>query len=311
MIKLLNFNNYELSGITYGGHGGSKKGIIIDNEKWFLKYPKTTKSMENVNLSYTTTPISEYLGSCIYESIGIDTHKTKLGIANNKIVVACKDFLNDNEIIFDYNSIKNNYDENIEQIFISSSIKSDNDIEEVMISLDKNAYFKLIPEIKNRFWDMFVVDALISNNDRNDGNWGFIYDRKTKKLRIAPVFDNGACFNNKLDDERIFAILNDENRFIQNVYHSATSIFKENGKIINPLKYIESMKNKDCNDALIRIFKRIDLDKINEIFNEIPLEYNGISVFSEAQRKLYLKILIYRYEKVFLPIYNKLVGSNN
>lgn len=33
-------------------------------------------------------------------------------------------------------------------------------------------------------------------------------------------------------------------------------------------------------DALIRIFKRIDLDKIHEIFNEIPLEYNGISVFS-------------------------------
>ena len=43
-------------------------------------------------ISYFTTPISEYIGSYIYESIGLNTHKTKLSIANGKGVVACKDF---------------------------------------------------------------------------------------------------------------------------------------------------------------------------------------------------------------------------
>ena len=92
MIKIENFDNLEISGILYGGHSGSKIGVLIDNEKWLLKYPKSTKSMDNVNLSYTTTPLSEYLGSHIYEIIGIDTHKTELGIFDNKLVVACKDF---------------------------------------------------------------------------------------------------------------------------------------------------------------------------------------------------------------------------
>ena len=50
VIKIYNFNEYLSSGISYGGHGGSKKGIIINGEKWFLKYPKSTKSMQNVNL---------------------------------------------------------------------------------------------------------------------------------------------------------------------------------------------------------------------------------------------------------------------
>ena len=45
MIKIENFDTLEPSGISYGGHGGSKRGIIINGERWFLKYPKSTKSM--------------------------------------------------------------------------------------------------------------------------------------------------------------------------------------------------------------------------------------------------------------------------
>jgi len=65
MIKIENFDNSVLSGITYGGHSGSKRGIILGDEKWFLKYPKSTKSMDVIGLSYTTSPISEYIGSQI------------------------------------------------------------------------------------------------------------------------------------------------------------------------------------------------------------------------------------------------------
>ena len=115
MSRINNFDEYNPSGLSYGGHGGSKKGIIINNERWFLKYPKATDSMEKVFVSYTTTPISEYIGSHIYETIGIETHETLLGTSNNKIVVACKDFLNDYEVILDYNMIKNEYDQKIEE----------------------------------------------------------------------------------------------------------------------------------------------------------------------------------------------------
>ena len=115
MIKIEDFNYLKSSMISYGGHSGSKKGVLIEGEKWLLKYPKSTKSMNDVNISYTMTPLSEYLGSHIYDIIGLDVHKTKLGIFDSKLVVACKDFLSDDEVIYDYNAIRNEYDSNIER----------------------------------------------------------------------------------------------------------------------------------------------------------------------------------------------------
>ena len=309
MIRIENFDLLIPSGISYGGHGGSKKGIIINNERWFLKYPKSTKSMDVKGLSYSTTPLSEYIGSHIYDSIGLETHKTKLGIANGKVVVACKDFLDNNEVIIDYNSIKNEYDENVEKamenLSSSSSIVSNHDLEEVLLMMEKNPYFKLFPELKERFWDMFIIDAFINNNDRNEGNWGLILNKETNNLRIAPIFDNGASFYNKSSDDKLDSIYFDEVKFKQSVYDSAISIYREKGKLINPLKYIENMKNEDCNKALLRIFPKIDMNKIVGIFNEIPEEYDNLVILSKIQKDYYLKSLKYKYD-ILCSVYKKI-----
>lgn len=311
MIKIENFDLLSPSGISYGGHGGSKKGIIIDGDKWFLKYPKSTKSMDVQGLSYSTTPLSEYLGSHIYELVGLETHQTKLGYANGKIVVACKDFLDNDEIIIDYNMIKNEYDENVERAIeqLSSSSLSDNNhnLEEVLVIMDKNFYFKSIPELKERFWDMFVIDAFISNNDRNEGNWGLVLNKKTNKLRVSPVFDNGASFYNKASDDKLLSIFNDDVKFRQVVYDSSVSIYRINDKIINPLKYIEKMENEDCNSAILRMVPKIDIDKIRRMFDELPEEYNGLPVLSKVQKEYYIKTLEYRYYNVFIPVYDRLL----
>ena len=114
MIKILKLDNYPVTNKGYGGHSGSKRGLLIDGEKWLNKLPKSTKSMNVSNLSYTTTPLCEYLGSHIYEIVGIPTHQTILGYYNEKLVVGCKDFLSNTEEIIDFNAIKNNYEEDIE-----------------------------------------------------------------------------------------------------------------------------------------------------------------------------------------------------
>lgn len=314
MIKMEDFDSLKPSGISYGGHGGSKRGVILNSERWFLKYPKSTKSMDVEGLSYSTTPLSEYLGSHIYESIGIETHQTKLGLANNKIVVACKDFLDSSETIIDYNMIKNEYDENVEKamehLSSSSSLNSNHELEEVLLIMEENPYFKSIPKLKERFWDMFVIDALISNNDRNEGNWGLVLNKETNKLRISPVFDNGASFFNKSNDEKLSTIYSDDFRFKQSVYDSSVSIYQINGKRINPLKYIESMKNVDCNKAVLRIIPKINIEKISNIFNELPEEYGGLPVLSKMQKTYYLKSIEYKYNNVLMPIYNKLLETN-
>ena len=311
MIKIEDFTNVKISGIPYGGHSGSKKGIFLNEERWFLKYPKSTRSMNVEGLSYTTTPVSEYLGSCIYQLLGFETHETKLGYANEKIVVACKDFLNKNETILDYNSIKNDYDEivekEIEELSSTSQNRFNTDIDELMIVMNNNAYFQKVFSLKQHFWDMFIVDALINNNDRNDNNWGLILNHNTMELRLCPIFDNGASFYTKSPNERLESTLQDDFKTKQVIYDSCVSAFSRNGKVINPLKFIESMQNEDCNQALLRIFPKINLEEIKNLFDSIPEEYNGLNVLSKQQKEFYYSSLEYKYEKVFKPVYNKLV----
>lgn len=268
--------------------------------------------MDVEGLSYSTTPLSEYLGSHIYESIGLDVHKTRLGVANGKVVVACKDFLGSNEVIIDYNMIKNEYDEvverEMEKISSSSNVFSNHVLEEVLLIMEKNKYFRIIPELKERFWDMFIIDAFICNNGRNEGNWGLILNKDTNVLRLSPVYDNGASFYNKSSNDKLSSIYSDEFKFKQSVYDGCFSIYEIDGKRINPLKFIESMNNEECNRAILRIVPKINMYNIKRIFDEIPEEYNGLMVLSEIQKKYYLESLEYRYENVLLPVYNKLLG---
>lgn len=252
MIELENFDLLETSGISYGGHGGSKKGVILNKERWFLKF--------------SNFPLSEYLASHIYESIEIETHKTKLGIVNGLLVVACKDFLNANEIIIDYSMIKNDYNEIIEKEI--ESLSSSYSLEEIFIVMRENRYFKIVSELRTRFWDMFVIDTFIGINDRNKNDWGLVLNRDTSELRVVPVFDNDKAFLYEMD-----------------------SIYKFDNKPINPLKYIEGMSNDDCNKAILRIVPRIDMEKIKKIFDMVPCEYNGFPILSNIQRDYYLKAM--------------------
>lgn len=36
-------------------------------------------------------------------------------------------------------------------------------------------------ETKNKFWNMFIIDALIGNTDRHNGNWGLLVN--TEKMK--------------------------------------------------------------------------------------------------------------------------------
>ena len=61
---------------------------------------------------------------------------------------------------------------------------------------------------------------------------------ETNNIRLCPVFDNGASFYNKTNTVKFKEYLEDPSKFKQVVYDSEVSVFDENGKNINPLKYI-------------------------------------------------------------------------
>lgn len=308
------FNELKTNTLVYGGKSGQKLGVIINGDNWFLKFPKSTKRFsKQVDMSYSTSPLSEYIGSHIYESIGIPVHETKLGIKDGKVVVACKDFReNINTIRFDdYNAINNLYVSGLEEKLSSFSSSSHLvDLEGIMIVMENNPRFLEHPELKERFWDMFIVDALIGNNDRNNGNWGMLVNSITNEMTVAPVFDNGAAFGSNIDDKKIERILNDEKRFEQSGYSSRICAFSREDKAINPFKYIESLKNEDCNAALMRIVPKINVENIQKMIDEIPNEVNSIQIISDVRKEFYCKCIEYRYEKSLYPTYLKIKEIN-
>ena len=66
---------------SYAGNAGSKRGIVYKGDNWIIKYLKAIRSMAGNKLpSYTSSPLSEYLGSQVYEALRIPVHQTILGI---------------------------------------------------------------------------------------------------------------------------------------------------------------------------------------------------------------------------------------
>ena len=107
-MELVNFNDYKQNQRMYGGTAGRKMGICYNGENYILKFPGNLKeqNMKNINLSYSNSPVCEYIGSKIYEILGFDVHETILGKRGEKIVVACRDFLDDGDKLYEFDKIK-------------------------------------------------------------------------------------------------------------------------------------------------------------------------------------------------------------
>ena len=82
-------------------------------------------------------------------------------------VVACKDFAAYEYKYQDFASLKNlNID------FKRSCY--DTDLDSILSDIEyQNAIDSRV--VSEWFWDMFIVDALICNPNRNNTNWGFLY----------------------------------------------------------------------------------------------------------------------------------------
>ena len=190
---------------SYAGNAGSKRGIIFNGANWIVKYPKTTRSMRGDKLpSYTSSPLSEFLGSQVYAALGVPVHETVLGTDRGKTVVACRDFRPDNGILKEFRALKNAMTPELNDLFdaeIAESATGDHvNLDETLFHLERNPILD-IPGIRERLFEMMVVDAIIDNPDRNNGNWGILTVEGENEL--APVYDNGNAFSAKVDDDHL------------------------------------------------------------------------------------------------------------
>ena len=296
ILEIINFNDFQQNQRMYGGTAGRKMGITYNGKDYLLKFPGNLKEqkMKNINLSYSNSPVCEYIGSKIYELVRLPVHNTILGTRNGKTVVACEDFLQDGDRLYEFDKIKVTF----EPHFLDSNGNETNgvgvDLYEIMMTIQEHPFLQDVPGVKEHFWNMFIMDALIGNTDRNNSNWGIIL-RKDGSKEIAPIYDNGNCLNSKWDDEKMRTVMNDADKMEAEAYKARRCIFELQGKRVNPYHIIESRESPECSEAAYRLGPKIgnNMDKIQTMIKEIP-------ILSEMQKRFFTSMIEYRYEKVLL-----------
>lgn len=277
-MKLFDFTNLSQRKKSYGGANGNKISIVIDDELYMLKLP--AHAPKNNSISYANSCVSEYLGSHIFNLCGIDAQETLLGTFiykdKERIAVACKDFERGGFILQDFASVKN-------QIIDSKSNGYGTELEDILETIEKQQLMDPI-KLANHFWNMFVIDALIGNWDRHNGNWGFLYNQETDEVKLAPIFDCGSCLYPQIDETIINKCLKDKKELNARVYDFPTSAILNNRKRINYYTFFMSHEYKECDQAVNRIKKLVDLNKINQIINELPL--------ISSEHKEFLKVIV-------------------
>lgn len=282
---MIDFTSAKVRNKTYAGANGSKISVIYNDEQYMLKFPPL--STINKEMSYTNSCISEYIGCKIFDSVGIPVQETVIGTytsnGREKIVVACKDFTSPGITLQDFASLKN-------RIIDSERNGYGTELNDILSTIDEQTSMDS-DVIKTRFWDMFIVDALIGNWDRHNGNWGFLYNNSTDEVVLAPVFDCGSSLYPQADDELITRILNNKNEFNHRIFDIPLSAITYNGKKINYFNFLSEGKFEDCNTALKRILSRIDMKKIYEIIDDTP-------TVTDIQNEFYKTMLTARKERI-------------
>ncbi len=299
MEKIIDFTKTKQIINKYGG-ADTKKTIIYNDTFYLLKFPSIAK--QNKELSYSNNIFSEYLGCHIFNSIGIKAQNTILGIYKQeneivKTVCACEDFTGNGFRLVEFQNLKNSFSETS-----NSSNGRDTSLQEIIEVIDNHPDLRGINEnLKKFFWNVFIVDALIGNYDRHNGNWGMLVNDDTGEIKLAPIYDCGSCLCSQLTDDQMENILKNTAELNNRIYNKPTSTITENDKRINYYEYITSLKNKDCNNAILRIVPQIDLNKIEDIIDNMP-------IISEKRKKFYKTLIKGRYEAILKRPYNILMN---
>ncbi|MCQ2795766.1 MAG: HipA domain-containing protein [Bacilli bacterium] len=284
---MIDFTNCKQLKKAYGGANGNKLSIVRNGKVYMLKFPAYAK--RNPNITYTNSCVSEYLGSHIFNMLGVKAQNTILGKyyfnGKEKNVVACEDFTSDNSYTFlDFASIKN-------KIIDSNSNGYGTELKDVLQVIEsQNVMESKI--LLNFFWDMFVIDAFVGNWDRHNGNWGFLYDGKKDTMTIAPVFDLGSSLFPQIDESIIATVLKSKAEMNKRVTDFPTSALLIDNKRINYYSFITEHMSKDCDAAIKRIAKRINMDEINKLIDSIEIIDNNHKAFLKQILKLRKTMII-------------------
>ncbi len=279
--QIPDLSNLPLSGKGYGGLSGRKIGVVWNGDQYLLKFQGNLKlrSLTGEVASYGNNPVAEYIASHVFELVGMEVHETHLASYKGKQVVACKDF---GDGLYEFRqlmpALPNSLTDDRGDLTAAISLE----IEDILLAL---LQLEQVPfEIHgafNQFIQMFIVDALNGNPDRNLGNWGYI--RKGTRYSLAPVYDNGSCLFVRFSEDKMKQKLSSYEEMYQLAVSGFICRFLDKGHKLNPYRWIEN----NCADVpfMMEPFSQvvqISLKDIEKIIND--------ATDSKVAREFYLEL---------------------
>lgn len=270
----------------YSGYGG-------DVKKYAVEYNRQSYMLKT-SQRYKNDAISEHLGCRIFAMLGIPVQETFLCYYSKtdeppELVVACKNFREDK-------SIQLCTGDTLSKWFIThkdAHCPELKDIEKIFNKYQADD----TGDIRQRFWETFVVDALIGNRSRHLDDWGFL-SRELRHMTMAPVYDCGRSLGVYEDEKLMLECLADPQVMYDNECQILTN-FKVNGKRVT---YADMLLNPSL--ALVKAMETI-VPRIN--FNDIYALVDSVPVLTKVRNKFIKESITMRYEKLLLPAINKIV----
>jgi len=285
---MIDFTNYLEVFNQYSG-SEKKKTLVYENKKYLVKFPDPIRE-KNKDISYINNAFSEYIGSHIFDLSGFDVQKTLLGNyhynGKEKIVCACLDFTDDNHILYEFENLA---------LSTNTDKKIDTELNDIIDIIENSGNLIDIDDTKKKFYDMFVIDFLIGNTDRHNGNFGFLVNKSTHEVKFSPIYDCGSSLNPLLEDSEMEKL---DDTDIKNLALNTFSCLKEKGKKIHYVTYFKSLSNQELNKSIKRVYINIDMAGILDFID-------NIECISHARKEFYKKIINIRYD-VLTSIYNQL-----
>lgn len=290
---MLNIND-QISKELYNEYDGSEKKktvILKDGQKYLLKLADPVRE-KNACLSYINNAYSEYIGCKIAKSIGLPVQDVLLGeytyIGHNGQTVTrpaclCKDLRRPGEQMIKLETVALGFDLNDNSSKIT--FESQNELFSKIDGIDTEIF-------KSFYADQFILDALIGNTDRHNGNVSILVNDES--ARICPIYDCGSSLLPTLNDDEIT-----ESNFL-----TICSVISDKNGRINYTDFFANKSNPDIDNALLRIISKINLPQIDDIISNT----DGLS---DKRKEIYKDFLHTRYQKILVPALERIFDIDN
>lgn len=262
-----------------------KFGISYNDTDYIVKLPKEPLSV------YT-----EYIASKFIGVLGVPCHKVTIGVYKGIPVDIIKDFTSNSDLtLHSYKDTKQSSEDT--DISVKNYTYKD-----VTYLIEKHLKMTDSDKVNalQRFWDMFICDAILANRDRHWGNWGYLSNGN--RYRIAPLYDNGACLYPNVDKViHLYTDLRSREKFLRDrVFTFPASLFMiEKPDRCYRTNYFEMFSDLRINRVFAERVKRLrgmfsDADIFKYIWNICVNDSNLINL-DLVYKRFYTQIVTLRY----------------